>query len=117
MTRSFRWNKEEAFLCIIKPVGYHDRMLKELTRADWLNILSIPEARIPAVLILRGTRNLRAQYQAALPSFTNVLEVGSPNGIFEDVLIGDLHGHGVGFACVYGSSMASEIFHVFGILG
>jgi hypothetical protein len=42
-------------------------MLKELTRSDWLKILNIPEVRIPAALILRGTRNLRSQYQAVLP--------------------------------------------------
>lgn len=92
-------------------------MLKELTRADWLNILDIPAAKIPAVLVLRGTRNLRSQYQAVLPFFTDIHEVGSPNGIFEDLLIGDVGGFPVGFACVYGASMASEITHVFGVLG
>jgi purine-nucleoside phosphorylase len=92
-------------------------VLKDLTRADWLKILNIPEARIPAALILRGTRNLRSQYQAVLPSFTNVLEIGAPNGIFEDVLIGEFAGLPIGFAGVYGANMASEITHVFGILG
>src|SRR5262249_44897007 len=92
-------------------------VLKELTRSDWLQILAIPEERVPAALILRGTRNLHARHQQALPYFTNVLEVGSPNGIFEDVFIGDLHGRPVGFACVYGDCMASEIVHVFGVLG
>jgi purine-nucleoside phosphorylase len=92
-------------------------MLRELTRADWLDILKLPEARIPAVLILRGTRNLRSQYQAVLPLLANVVEVGTPNGIFEDVLIGDLGGRPVGFACVYGAPMAAEIVHVFGVLG
>ncbi len=92
-------------------------MLKDLRRADWLRMLDIPAARVPAALILRGTRNLRRQYQAALPLFTDVHEVGSPNGIFEDVLIGDVGGWPVGFACVYGATMASEITHVFGVLG
>jgi hypothetical protein len=92
-------------------------MLKELTKTDWLKMLNIPEPRIPAVLILRGTRNLRSQYQAVLPYFRDVLEIGSPNGIFEDVLIGDVRGWPVGFACVYGANMASEITHVFGALG
>jgi len=92
-------------------------MFKDLTKADWLRILNIPESRIPGVLILRGTRNLRSQYQAVLPYFDNVLEVGSPNGIFEDVLIGDLRGRPVGFAAVYGAPMASEIVHLFGVLG
>jgi purine-nucleoside phosphorylase len=92
-------------------------MLKELTRADWLSILHLPEARIPRVLILRGTRNFRFQYQAMLSHFTNVIEVGTPNGILEDVFIGDLRGRPVGFGCVYGSAMASELVHVFGVLG
>jgi purine-nucleoside phosphorylase len=92
-------------------------VLRELTRADWLRILNFPESRIPTVLILRGTRNLRSQHEAALPYFSNVLEVGAPNGIFEDVFIGELRGRTVGFACVYGACMASEIVHVFGALG
>jgi purine-nucleoside phosphorylase len=92
-------------------------MLKELAKADWLDILRLPEQRVPAVLILRGTRNFKRQYQAMLPHFTNVIEVGTPNGIVEDVLIGDVGGHAVGFACVYGSPMASELVHVFGVLG
>ena len=41
-------------------------MLKELTKADWLKILDMPESRIPAVLIVRGTRNFRARYRAML---------------------------------------------------
>lgn len=92
-------------------------MLKDLTRADWLNILGLPESRIPAVLIVRGTRNFRSRYGAMLPYFGNVLELGTPNGIIEDVLIGDVGGRPVGFACAYGASMASEVVHIFGALG
>jgi purine-nucleoside phosphorylase len=92
-------------------------VLKELTKADWLRILNLPATRIPAVLILRGTRNLRFQYEAMLPHFGKVHELGTPNGIIEDVLIGEVRGCSVGFACVYGSSMASEIVHIFGVLG
>jgi purine-nucleoside phosphorylase/ribosomal protein S18 acetylase RimI-like enzyme len=92
-------------------------VLKELTRADWLNILGLPEARIPAALIVRGTRNFRSRYRAMLPYFDNVVEVGTPNGIIEDVLIGDVRGQPVGFACVYGAAMASEVVHIFGVLG
>ncbi len=57
-------------------------MLRELT--DWLKILNLPESKIPTTLIVRGTRNFRSKYLAMLPYFSNVLEVGSPNGIFED---------------------------------
>ncbi|MEW6202101.1 MAG: hypothetical protein AB1546_09010 [bacterium] len=45
------------------------------------------------------------------------MEVGSPNGIFEDVFIGTYKGTLVGCAAVYGDAMASEITHLFGVLG
>jgi purine-nucleoside phosphorylase len=92
-------------------------VLKDLTKTDWLNILGLPESRIPDAVIMRGTRNFRSKYQAVLPHFDNVLELGTPNGIIEDVLIGEVRGRSVGFACVYGASMASEIVHIFGVLG
>jgi purine-nucleoside phosphorylase/ribosomal protein S18 acetylase RimI-like enzyme len=92
-------------------------VLKELTKADWLRILNLPEGRIPAVLIVRGTRNFRRQSRAMRPFFANVIELGTPNGIIEDVLIGDVAGWPVAFACVYGASMASEVVHLFGRLG
>lgn len=41
-------------------------MLKELAKADWLRILGHPEDRAPEVVILRGTRNFRAQYKIRL---------------------------------------------------
>lgn len=92
-------------------------MLKDLTRADWLMFLDIAEDRIPSVLVLRGTRNLRTNYEKYAARFDDVLEIGSPNGLFEDVFIarhGDIN---VGYASVYGGPMASEIAHVFGVLG
>lgn len=92
-------------------------MLKELRKNEWLSLLNIPEDRIPAVLVLRGTRNLKANYAKHSTFFTNIYEVGSPNGIFEDVLIGDYKNISVGYASVYGDAMASEITHLFGVLG
>ena len=92
-------------------------MLKELTKNDWLSLLNIPENRIPTILVLRGTRNLKANYAKHRAFFTDVFEVGSPNGIFEDVLIGTYKDIDVGYASVYGDAMASEIAHLFGVLG
>jgi uridine phosphorylase len=92
-------------------------MLRELTRADWLSILAIPEERIPHSLLLRGTRNLKAHYEHYRQFFSNVLEVGCPNGIIEDVFIGDHAGRPIAYASVYGSAMASEIVQIFGVLG
>ena len=92
-------------------------MLKDLGREAWLEWLAIPPERVPEVLVLRGTRNLRSQYARHARLFEDVWEVGSPNGLFEDVLIGRYGGVGVGYASVYGPAMASEITHLFGVLG
>jgi uridine phosphorylase len=92
-------------------------MLKELTRQDWLSILNIPERRVPLALLLRGTRNLKHWYQLSQQHFTNILEVGTPNGVLDDLFIGDLAPYPVAYASVYGAPMASEIVHVFGMLG
>jgi uridine phosphorylase len=92
-------------------------MLKELTKRDWLSFLDLVEDRVPPVLLLRGTRNLRTNYDKYAARFDDVLEVGSPNGLFEDVLIGRHRGINVGYASVYGGPMASEIAHVFAVLG
>jgi uridine phosphorylase len=92
-------------------------VLKELRKADWLRMLNLSAAHIPTVLILRGTRNLQAQCEIARGFFAIVREVGAPNGLIESVFIGELLGRLVGFACVYGAPMASEIVHIFGVLG
>ena len=92
-------------------------MLKELTKKEWLSLLNIPENRIPTILILRGTRNLKFNYAKHRNFFTDIFEVGSPNGIFEDVLIGGYRNVDVGYASVYGDAMASEVTHLFGVLG
>jgi uridine phosphorylase len=92
-------------------------MLKDLTRHEWLGFLDLPEERIPSALILRGTRNLRRNYDKHLAYFDDMLEVGSPNALFEDIFIGRRDGMNVGYASVYGAPMASEITHVFAVLG
>jgi len=92
-------------------------VLKDLTRDDWLGYLGLDPDRIPRSLILRGTRNLRTRYDAYAALFDDVLEIGSPNGLFEDLFVGRRDGVQVGYASVYGPAMASEIAHVFGVLG
>lgn len=92
-------------------------MLKDLTKTDWLSILGLDADRVPPVLVLRGTRNLRSNYEKYRAYFDDAIEVGSPNGLFEDVFVGRHNGVNVGYASVYGGSMASEIVHVFGTLG
>jgi uridine phosphorylase len=92
-------------------------MLRELTRADWLSSLSIPERRIPLVLLVRGTRNLTSWSRLSQQHFTNVLELGTPNGILDDLFVADSGPYPIGYASVYGAPMASEVVHVFGVLG
>jgi uridine phosphorylase len=92
-------------------------MLKDLTREDWLSFLDLDPERIPSLLILRGTRNLKKRYEQHRVLFDDVIDVGSPNGLFEDVFVGRHNGINVGYASVYGGPMASEITHVFGVLG
>ncbi len=92
-------------------------MLKELTRTDWLHLLQIPEDMVPHVLILRGTRNLKTSYAKYKSYFTDILEIDSPNSVFEDVFIGTYNESIAAYASVYGDAMASEVTHVFGVLG
>ena len=92
-------------------------MLGDLTRDDWLNSLGLSVRHIPEVLILRGTRNLGHYYEQYKLLFENVIEVGSPNAVFEDLLIGERHGHTMAYASVYGAPMSSEIVHWAGVLG
>jgi uridine phosphorylase len=92
-------------------------MLRDLSRTDWLSILGIREAQIPRALLLRGTRNLKSQYDVYRQYFGDVVEIGTPNGIIEDLLIGTVSGIRVAYASVYGGPMASELVHLFGVLG
>lgn len=92
-------------------------MLKELTKSDWCALLNLPEDRTPGVLLLRGTRNLKDNYAKHRAYFTDVLELGSPNGIVEDVLIGVYRSKIVACASVCGDAMASEVTQMCGALG
>lgn len=92
-------------------------MLNDINKKDWLSLLNIPADRIPRALVLRGTRNLKKKYQEHKVYFDDIIEVGSPNGVIEDVFIGDLDNTPIAYASVYGAPMASEVTHIFGILG
>jgi len=92
-------------------------MLRDLTRADWLRILELPTERVPRVAVLRGTRNLKNHYARYRDLFSDVIDLGSPNAVLEDVLVGRLNGIDIGFAAAYGAPMASEVTHLFGALG
>jgi len=92
-------------------------MLRDLTKKDWLSILNLSENRIPSVLILRGTRNLKRNYEKYRRYFTDIIEVGSPNGLFEDIFVADFASIPIAYASVYGPAMTSEVVHVFAVLG
>jgi uridine phosphorylase len=92
-------------------------MLHDLTKPDWQALLNIPDDRIPAALVVRGTRALRHHCAEMRRYFSNMLDIRDPNVVIDDVFIGDLDGICVAYASVYGAPMASEIVHVFGVLG
>ena len=92
-------------------------MLHDLTKSDWQALLNIPDERIPAALLVRGTRALKRHCAEMRPYFSNILDICDPNVVIDDVFIGDLDGTCVAYASVYGAPMASEIVHVFSVLG
>ncbi len=92
-------------------------MLRELSGRDWQAMLEIPDERVPDAVILRGTRNLKHYYAQYEERFEDVMHVGSPNGIIDDLLIGRFQGAHVAYASVYGSPMASELAHLFASMG
>lgn len=92
-------------------------MLRELTKSDWQAFLGLSSDDLPHALLLRGTRNLKHHSRAYAEWFSEVVEVGSPNGAFEDVFIGRLGDLRIAYASVYGAAMASEVTHLFGVLG
>jgi hypothetical protein len=71
-------------------------MLRDLTKRDWQEMLGLSDEQIPQALMLRGTRNLRHQYDRHRCYFDDVIPIGLPNGIVQDVLVGRLGGHRVG---------------------
>src|SRR5205085_4540341 len=56
-------------------------------------------------------------YAAYRDFFTDVHEIGTPNALVEDVLIGTVGGVRVAYASVYGGPMAAEVVHLFGAIG
>lgn len=92
-------------------------MLRDLTKMDWQRMLCLPDEHIPQALLLRGTRNLKLQCDLHRRYFDDIIELGLPNGIIEDVFVGRIAGRRVAYASIYGASMASEIVHIFGVLG
>lgn len=92
-------------------------MLRDLTKSDWQELLDIPDDRIPSALVLRGTRDFKGHYARMRDLFSDVVDIGDSNVVIDDVFVGDLDGVSVAYASVYGAPMASEVTHVFGILG
>jgi uridine phosphorylase len=92
-------------------------MLRDLTKSDWQGLLNISDDRVPTAVILRGTRALKDQYARMRGLFSDVLDIRDPNVVVDDVLLGRLDGIPVAYASVYGAPMASEIVHLFGVLG
>lgn len=92
-------------------------MLGDLKKEDWLTILGLPAGREPQAVLLRGTRDLKAQCDLHRCYFTDAADLSSPDGLVGDVLLGEVYGVRVAYASVYGGPMASEIVHLCGLLG
>lgn len=92
-------------------------MLADMKRDDWLAALGLAAAEVPAALILRGTRQLKEHAARHRGLLAGARELVSANGIFEDIVIGLHRGTRLAIACIYGPSMASEVAHVFSLLG
>ena len=54
-------------------------MLRDLTREHWLELLNLPCNCIPNVLILRGGRSLRTNYEVHRTCFDSVTEIKTSN--------------------------------------
>ena len=92
-------------------------MLRDLTKSEWQELMNIPDDRIPMALILRGTRDLKGHYTQMRTLFSDVLDIRDSNVVVDDVFVGSLDRVSVAYASVYGAPMASEVTHVFGVLG
>lgn len=92
-------------------------MLSDMTREEWQEAMCIPDERLPRALLLRGTRNLHANTEKYAALLEDIVDICPPNGLFEDVLLGNLRGVPVLYASVYGAAMASEVTHLGCVLG
>jgi hypothetical protein len=63
-------------------------VLKELSRAQWLDLLHLPAARVPDVLLLRGGRSLDLHLNRHRALFDTLDDLLVTNGIIEQALIG-----------------------------
>lgn len=89
----------------------------EQTREKWLAITGLPPERIPELLVIRGTRYPERCYQSVIGQLTDPVEIGRFDGIGQWACVGGRHNRAIGFAAVTGATMASEIVHIFGMLG
>ena len=86
--------------------------LLELTAADWLQALEMPEADIPDIVIVEGSwwREQRTRWRLSYLSEVRELK-------FPDIFWGRYKNKKVVFCCAYGAARTVEIIHLFGILG
>ncbi|WP_299859572.1 hypothetical protein [uncultured Roseobacter sp.] len=88
------------------------RSIFEVTRAEWLGGLGIPEEDIPDVVILEGSWWRAERQKARLQHLTDVRELGFP-----DIFWGRHGDKKVVFCMAYGAPRAVEVSQIFAQLG
>jgi uridine phosphorylase len=88
------------------------KLYGEFTKQDWLNVLDVPEDKIPSSFIIHGEWN----HEENLTLWKEKLseEANLPKW---NTVIGKHDGVNIGFANVYGSPMATNIIHQFASVG
>jgi purine-nucleoside phosphorylase len=86
--------------------------MMDVTAADWLRALELPEADIPDLVVVEGSwwHHQRARWRLSYLAEVHELK-------FPDIFWGRWHGKRVAYCCAYGAARAAEVVHLFGVLG
>jgi uridine phosphorylase len=84
----------------------------EISAAEWLAALRLPQADIPDIVIVEGTWWRAERTAWRLSYLEDVRELAFP-----DIFFGRWQGRKVIYCCAYGAPRTVEIIHLFGLLG
>jgi uridine phosphorylase len=84
----------------------------EISAAEWLAALKLPQADIPDIVIVEGTWWRAERTAWRLSQLDEVRELAFP-----DIFWGRWQGRTVVYCCAYGAPRTVEIIHLFGLLG
>jgi len=86
-------------------------MYQEQTKKDWMKWWKLSEKDIPDGLILFGNWSTHKYYK----QWKKILK--NSRFVQEHILLGEYNGLKIAFAVTYGPAMASELVHIFGLMG